>query len=214
MVEKIQEEVNEIREVVADHQALDHDRAEEEMGDLLFAIAQLARQLRIDPETALRKANDKFTNRFTTMERAIGDSGRRMHEMPLDQLESEWQKAKVLGGRSIAGCFHHEDTKGHEATSVTTLQNDPADALLQHRHVEIHNESSARAGRTEVTDDLRHVHGVYPLNGLHFDNERPLDKQIDALMADDATAITHDYRAFSFRIRIPRKASSIAHALE
>jgi ATP diphosphatase len=77
-----------------DHQALDHDRVEEEMGDLLFAIAQLARQLRIDPETALRKANDKFTKRFTTMERAIGDSGRRMHELPLETLESEWQKTK------------------------------------------------------------------------------------------------------------------------
>jgi MazG family protein len=94
VVEKIQEEVNEIREVVVDHQALDHDRVEEEMGDLLFAIAQLARQLRIDPETALRKANDKFTKRFTTMERAIGDSGRRMHELPLETLESEWQKTK------------------------------------------------------------------------------------------------------------------------
>jgi MazG family protein len=96
VVEKIQEEVNEIREVVADHQSLDHDRAEEEMGDLLFAIAQLARQLRIDPETALRKANDKFTKRFTAMERAITESGRRMHEMPLDELETEWQKSKTL----------------------------------------------------------------------------------------------------------------------
>ncbi|HEY2904648.1 MAG TPA: MazG nucleotide pyrophosphohydrolase domain-containing protein, partial [Vicinamibacterales bacterium] len=86
----------EIREVVADHRSLDHDRAEEEMGDLLFAIAQLARQLRIDPETALRKANDKFTKRFTAMERAITESGRRMHEMPLDELETEWQKSKTL----------------------------------------------------------------------------------------------------------------------
>ncbi len=51
-------------------------RAEEEMGDLLFAIANCRGKLGIEPETALRKANDKFTRRFTTMERAISESGR------------------------------------------------------------------------------------------------------------------------------------------
>jgi MazG family protein len=95
VVQKIQEEVNEIREVVTDRQPLDQERAEEEMGDLLFAIAQLARQLRIDPETALRKANDKFTRRFTTMEAAIANSGRSMREMSLEELEREWHQAKV-----------------------------------------------------------------------------------------------------------------------
>jgi MazG family protein len=94
VVDKIQEEVNEIREVVAGRDAIDQDRAEEEVGDLLFAIAQLARQLRIDPETALRKSNDKFTRRFAAMERAIAESGRTMHEMSLDELEREWQRAK------------------------------------------------------------------------------------------------------------------------
>ena len=59
---KIQEEVDELREVDrgAEHRSISA-RAEEEMGDLLFAIANLSRKLGIEPETALRKANDKFT---------------------------------------------------------------------------------------------------------------------------------------------------------
>src|SRR5215510_9146829 len=97
VVEKIQEEVNELREVVdADaSRPTDHERAEEEMGDLLFAIANLARKLNIEPETALRKANDKFTRRFTAMESSIASSGRAMTEMTLQQLEDNWSRAKL-----------------------------------------------------------------------------------------------------------------------
>jgi MazG family protein len=94
VVDKIQEEVDELREVVNTGAATDHERAEEEMGDLLFSIANLSRQLGIEPETALRKANDKFTRRFGTMERAIKDSDRTMSEMSIEQLEREWQRAK------------------------------------------------------------------------------------------------------------------------
>src|SRR4029077_16108931 len=61
VVAKIQEEVNELREVVDAPGAVDQARAEEEMGDLLFSIAQLSRRLGIEPETALRKADEKFT---------------------------------------------------------------------------------------------------------------------------------------------------------
>ncbi|MBI3403305.1 MAG: nucleoside triphosphate pyrophosphohydrolase [Acidobacteria bacterium] len=94
VVDKIQEEVDELRQEVEGGRPLDHARAEEEMGDLLFSIAQLARQLDIEPETALRKANDKFTKRFTTLEHAISQSGRAMKDMTLDELEQEWQRAK------------------------------------------------------------------------------------------------------------------------
>jgi nucleoside triphosphate diphosphatase len=93
VVGKIQEEVDELREVV-DASAVDAARAEEEMGDLLFSIANLARKLGIDPETALRKANDKFTRRFTAMESTIAAEGRTMREMTLDELEERWQSAK------------------------------------------------------------------------------------------------------------------------
>ena len=95
VVTKIQEEVDELREVVGAGAATDADRAEEEMGDLLFAIANLSRKLGIEPETALRKANDKFSARFEAMERSIADSGRTMREMALDELEQLWQRAKA-----------------------------------------------------------------------------------------------------------------------
>lgn len=94
VVDKIQEEVDELREVVEMPGAADHARAEEEMGDLLFSIVQLARQLGIEPETALRKANDKFTRRFTTMEQAIAASGRVFRQMTLEEMEAEWRKVK------------------------------------------------------------------------------------------------------------------------
>src|SRR5207244_11267310 len=94
IVDKIQEEVDELREVVGADGAIDHQRAEEEMGDLLFSIANLSRKLGIEPETALRKANEKFTGRFTAMESAIAGSGRTMAAMTLEELESEWQRTK------------------------------------------------------------------------------------------------------------------------
>jgi len=98
VVDKIQEEVHELREAVSSAalsgSQLDRDHAEEEMGDLLFTIAHLSRQLGIEPETALRKANDKFTKRFESMEAAVAASGRKMTDMSLQDLEAEWQEAK------------------------------------------------------------------------------------------------------------------------
>jgi nucleoside triphosphate diphosphatase len=93
VVDKMQEELDEIREVV-NGGAIDHQRAEEEMGDLLFTIANLSRKLGIEPETALRKANDKFTKRFAAVEESVATSGRAMKEMTLEELEAEWQRAK------------------------------------------------------------------------------------------------------------------------
>jgi len=94
VVDKVEEEVAELRDVV-DCAGPDPVRAEEEMGDLLFAIANLARKLGIEPETALRKANDKFTRRFESMEERIAGTGRAMSQMSLEELEAEWQRTKV-----------------------------------------------------------------------------------------------------------------------
>jgi MazG family protein len=102
---KIQEEVDEIREVVCGARSarqvtpladtgIDAARQEEEIGDLLFAIANLSRKLGVEPETALRRASDKFTRRFTTMEARIVESGRRLRDLDLAALEREWQKTK------------------------------------------------------------------------------------------------------------------------
>ncbi len=94
VVDKMREEVEEIAEVVEVPEAVSTERLEEEMGDLLFAVANLSRKLGVEPETALRKANDKFTKRFTTMEKRIEARERKMTEMSLDELEAEWQRVK------------------------------------------------------------------------------------------------------------------------
>jgi MazG family protein len=93
VVRKLEEEIAELRETLTDEPA-NRERAEEEMGDLLFAIANLSRKLGIEPEAALRKANDKFAERFTRMEERIAASGREMATMKLDELEAEWQANK------------------------------------------------------------------------------------------------------------------------
>jgi len=95
VVAKIQEEVDELREVIDAPGTIDQVRAEEEMGDLLFSIAQLSRRLGIEPETALRKADDKFTKRFGRLEQSIVGSGKTMKDMTLDELEAEWQLLKA-----------------------------------------------------------------------------------------------------------------------
>ncbi len=96
VVAKIQEEVDELKEVVDAPGPIDQARAEEEMGDLLFSIAQLSRRLGIEPETALRKADDKFTKRFGRLEQSVAGSGRAMKETPLEDLEAEWQRLKSV----------------------------------------------------------------------------------------------------------------------
>lgn len=91
VVDKIEEEVAELRGALAGE---GRERAEEEMGDLLFSIAQLARQLDIEPESALRKANEKFTTRFEGVEAGLEARGRTVHDATLDEMEAEWQKVK------------------------------------------------------------------------------------------------------------------------
>jgi MazG family protein len=95
VIDKVEEETREIREVLGGDGTTNRERAEEEVGDLLFAVANLARKLDIDPEAALRKANDKFTARFTALERRVDASGRVMHEMSLADLEAGWQAVKA-----------------------------------------------------------------------------------------------------------------------
>jgi ATP diphosphatase len=85
--------VAELRETLADAPG-NRARAEEEMGDLLFAIANLSRKLDIEPEAALRKANDKFARRFEAMEQRIISSGRTLETMTLDEMEAVWQEIK------------------------------------------------------------------------------------------------------------------------
>ena len=94
VLDKIDEEVRELREAVATRGASSPE-AEEELGDLLFAMANLARKLGVEPEAALRMANDKFQRRFDEVERQVTTSGQRLKDLSLDELEAQWQHAKA-----------------------------------------------------------------------------------------------------------------------
>lgn len=96
VIAKIEEEVAELREVVTDAGGIDAARAEEEMGDLLFAISNLARKLGIEPESALRKANQKFTGRFTAVEQHLRDAGHSLQESTIEEMEAAWEEVKRI----------------------------------------------------------------------------------------------------------------------
>jgi nucleoside triphosphate diphosphatase len=97
VLDKIEEEVAEVRKEVESGATGHLSRAEEEMGDLLFAITNLSRKLGIEPEAALRRANEKFTQRFDAMEQAFAARGKLLGEATLDEMEAEWQRVKTVG---------------------------------------------------------------------------------------------------------------------
>jgi MazG family protein len=94
VLDKIDEEVAEVRREVESGATGQLSRAEEEMGDLLFAIANLSRKLGVEPEAALRRANEKFTARFDALERAITARGQSLSAATLEEMEAEWQRVK------------------------------------------------------------------------------------------------------------------------
>ena len=91
VLEKIAEELRELVEARDQHTQAE---VEEEFGDLLFAIANLARHLQVDPETALRAANAKFTRRFRAIEAALAAQGRRPQDSSLAEMDALWNEAK------------------------------------------------------------------------------------------------------------------------
>ena len=89
--EKVREESAELRHV---SERKDAARMEEEMGDLLFAVVNLARFLQVDPEIALKNANAKFARRFRRMERLAAEKGQIFTEVPRAEKEKLWEAAK------------------------------------------------------------------------------------------------------------------------
>ena len=96
VLDKIDEEVAEVRREVESGATGHLSKAEDEMGDLLFAIVNLSRKLGIEPEAALRRANEKFTRRFDAVEQAFIDRGETLSEAKLEEMEAEWQRVKVV----------------------------------------------------------------------------------------------------------------------
>ncbi len=90
--DKLAEETAELR---AELPGADHARLADELGDMLFVLANLARKLDLDPETCLRAANDKFARRFNAVEHALAAEGRTPAEAGLADMEAAWQAAKA-----------------------------------------------------------------------------------------------------------------------
>jgi ATP diphosphatase len=91
VIEKLREELAELEQAIASGS---HQETSAEFGDVLFTMVNLARHLRLDSETALRKANRKFETRFRAMEKLVMESGKGLPELDIDAMERYWQQVK------------------------------------------------------------------------------------------------------------------------
>jgi len=99
VIEKLHEELGELAEARAVHSHPDgreasHAELENEIGDLLFVLVNLARFVKVDPEQALRRTNVKFRDRFAYIERKLAERGRKLENSNLAEMEELWQEAK------------------------------------------------------------------------------------------------------------------------
>jgi MazG family protein len=101
VIDKIEEEIAELKAAARDEQ--DPRRVEEELGDALFALTNLARKLGVEPEAALRMANDKFQRRFEGVERAARSSGRSLKQLTLEEMEALWKVEKRILLEGVEG---------------------------------------------------------------------------------------------------------------
>lgn len=93
VIEKLEEETDEIK--LAFETSAPREELLDELGDLFFVLANLARHLKASPEEVLAKANDKFVRRFRAIEQHYRESGQPIEEASLEELESAWQAAKL-----------------------------------------------------------------------------------------------------------------------
>ncbi|HQS14156.1 nucleoside triphosphate pyrophosphohydrolase [Reyranella sp.] len=94
VIDKIEEELQELR-VELEAGKIEQEKVSGELGDVLFAVANLARHCKVDPEVALRATNDKFEKRFRHIERRLAESGRKPSDASLEEMEALWQEAKT-----------------------------------------------------------------------------------------------------------------------
>ncbi|MEN3930850.1 nucleoside triphosphate pyrophosphohydrolase [Microvirga sp. W0021] len=93
VVAKIKEELAEVEEAL---ETTNHDHVEAEIGDLLFSVANLARHLKIDPESALRRTNKKFESRFKWIEQQLAEKGLSLSDSNLQEMDMLWNEAKRI----------------------------------------------------------------------------------------------------------------------
>lgn len=92
VVKKLEEEIGEFKHALSSQ---NHAHLVEEIGDILFCIANIARFLSINPEEALRKTVEKFMARFSYIEKEAKDAGKKLTEMTLAEMDALWEKAKL-----------------------------------------------------------------------------------------------------------------------
>jgi MazG family protein len=95
--EKLHEELDELREAMREHaesKEADKERVREELGDVLFAVVNIARHLGVEPEAALKVTNRKFRRRFRHVESGLRERGRTPDASTLEEMEALWQEAK------------------------------------------------------------------------------------------------------------------------
>ncbi|HVI29090.1 nucleoside triphosphate pyrophosphohydrolase [Hansschlegelia sp.] len=97
VIGKVREEADEVAEAVASG---DRDAVEDEIGDLLCAVANLARHAGVDPEAAVRRSNSKFERRFRSIEQQLAKMGKTPADSDLDEMDSLWNRAKELERRA------------------------------------------------------------------------------------------------------------------
>jgi tetrapyrrole methylase family protein/MazG family protein len=95
VIDKLHEELDELRRA---REGAQHTEMEDELGDMLFVIVNIARFLAVDPEQALRRTNAKFRRRFGYLEQTLAARGRRPEDSDIDEMEALWQEAKRNGG--------------------------------------------------------------------------------------------------------------------
>ena len=93
VLDKVKEEITEFNQEVEDQ---NHDKMEDEFGDVIFSLINYARYLKINPELALERTNKKFIKRFKYIEESAKNEGKVINELTLDQMEVFWNKAKNI----------------------------------------------------------------------------------------------------------------------
>ena len=92
VINKVEEELGEVKEAIEQNSK---EQISMELGDLMFAVVNLSRFYKIDPESALKKSTDKFINRFNKVEEKINEDGKRMEESDLETMDKIWNEIKL-----------------------------------------------------------------------------------------------------------------------
>ncbi|WP_312607920.1 nucleoside triphosphate pyrophosphohydrolase [Agrobacterium pusense] len=93
ILDKIEEEIAELREALEEGRP---EKVSDELGDLIFALVNIGRHVKADPENALRGTNTKFRRRFNHIEKSLGENGETLEEASLERMEDLWQAAKRI----------------------------------------------------------------------------------------------------------------------